>query len=213
MNIQTSHLSHSNGIHALQSFHFIPYPKYISFTVCFILRLISCAVVIYFSLLPTKRMTSVFECEDLLFTLLEFLGHDHYNLLQCVSKDFLRTSRGHFSHTTSQLKYYCSSVNLLSWAVEEGGCPQDLWRSKGMLYGAELGSLEVLQWLRAQRPPCPWSYTTCFQAAYGGHLTVLQWLRAQDPPCPWSEGTCRAAAARGHLTVLQWLRAQDPPCP
>ena len=50
-------------------------------------------------------------------------------------------------------------------------------------------------------------------AAGNGHLEVLQWLRAQDPPCPWNEWTCRSAAGNGHLEVLQWLRAQDPPCP
>ena len=39
-------------------------------------------------------------------------------------------------------------------------------------------------------------------SARAGKLELLQWLRAQDPPCPWNEGTCLAAAKGGHLKVL-----------
>ena len=49
-------------------------------------------------------------------------------------------------------------------------------------------------------------------AALSGYMEVLQWLRAQDPPCPWDERTCACAAEAGNVDVLQWLRAQDPPC-
>jgi hypothetical protein len=78
---------------------------------------------------------------------------------------------------------------------------------------AEGGHLDVMRWLRAQVPWCPWGGMTCFAAAQGGHLDVLRWLRAQDPPCPWGYGMCSAAGAGGHLDVLRWLRAQNPPCP
>jgi hypothetical protein len=75
------------------------------------------------------------------------------------------------------------------------------------------GHLELLQWSRAQDPPCPWNVETCNRAVEEGDLGVLQWLRAQDPPCPWNVETCNRAAEEGNLDVLQWLRAQDPPCP
>jgi len=52
----------------------------------------------------------------------------------------------------------------------------------------------------------------CMWAALSGQLEVLKWMRAQNPPCPWNALTCRAAA-RGHLEVLEWMRAQNPPCP
>jgi hypothetical protein len=39
-----------------------------------------------------------------------------------------------------------------------------------------------------------------------GHLDMLQWARAQDPPCPWNEWTCVCAAEKGHLHVLQLVR-------
>ena len=43
---------------------------------------------------------------------------------------------------------------------------------------------------------------------------MLQWARAQDPPCEWNAGTCACAVNRGHWDVLRWLRAEaDPPCP
>jgi len=78
---------------------------------------------------------------------------------------------------------------------------------------AEGGQLDVLEWLRSQDPPCPWSVETCQYAALNGHLDVLKWLRSQNPPCPWNEWTSYYAASRGRLDMLKWLRSQDPPCP
>ena len=52
---------------------------------------------------------------------------------------------------------------------------------------------------------------TCLSASGNGHLEILQWLRSQDPPCPWTEVFCLIAAQNGHLEILQWIRAQDPP--
>jgi hypothetical protein len=70
--------------------------------------------------------------------------------------------------------------------------------------------LNVLQWLRAQDPPCPWSEKTCDTAAYGGHLNVLQWLRAQDPPCPWDIKTCliRSEIISTNLEIQEWIKSQ-----
>jgi hypothetical protein len=78
---------------------------------------------------------------------------------------------------------------------------------------ARQGHLHVLQWLRAQDPPCSWNIYTCSFGAMSGRLDLLQWMLAQDPPCPCDEETCSEAARNGHLELLQWLRAQDPPCP
>jgi hypothetical protein len=91
--------------------------------------------------------------------------------------------------------------------------PHWRWGRNACQAAARTGQLAVLQWLRAQEPPCPWEEGTCSAAAQSGFLAVLQWLRAQEPPCPWDERTCRAAASDGHLAVLQWARAQQPPCP
>ena len=44
----------------------------------------------------------------------------------------------------------------------------------------------------------------CRAAGGNGHLEILQWLRAQDPPCGWDSNTTYAVAANGHLAVLKW---------
>jgi hypothetical protein len=46
----------------------------------------------------------------------------------------------------------------------------------------------------------PWDDNTCAYAAFNGHLQLLQWSRAQDPPCPWDEGTCKTTPFSLHLT-------------
>ena len=45
-----------------------------------------------------------------------------------------------------------------------------------------------------------------------GHLEILKWLRAQDPPCPWDNTTCYFAAKRGHLEILKWIHVNGCPC-
>ena len=65
--------------------------------------------------------------------------------------------------------------------------------------------MNVLQWLRAQNPPCPWSSITSHMAANNGHWSVLKWLRTQDPPCPWSAETeAKAKEHFGEAEVASW---------
>jgi hypothetical protein len=59
------------------------------------------------------------------------------------------------------------------------------------------GHIEILKWLRSQKPPCPWSERVCVKAAYNGDIETLKWLRSQNPPCPWSEYGL-------HLCCFQW---------
>ena len=68
----------------------------------------------------------------------------------------------------------------------------------------------MLQWMRAQYPPCPWDSRVCNEAARGGHLEVLRWARSQG--CPWDGRAPRAAAEGGHLEVLKWLIKKRCPC-
>ena len=74
------------------------------------------------------------------------------------------------------------------------------------MYAAESGQLAVLQWLRAQDPPCPWDESACWEAASSGELAVLRWLRSQDPPCPWDQEECFIAAEGGD--VGDWIEQQ-----
>jgi hypothetical protein len=69
----------------------------------------------------------------------------------------------------------------------------------------------VLQW---QESPCLWDEQACFFAAVGGHLGMLQWLRAQEPPCPWDAGmVARIAFHHGHAEIRRWAVAQGAPDP
>ena len=95
----------------------------------------------------------------------------------------------------------------LQWA-HDNGCPRA--GEYTCEVAAQNGHLAVLQWVRAQDPPYPWTSRVCTEAAKGGHLEVLQWARAQDPPCPWNF-TAIQAATNGHDEVAQWLR--DNGCP
>jgi hypothetical protein len=107
---------------------------------------------------------------------------------------------------------FVDSVEMIMWA-KSMGCSFGPNDEKLCAFAARCGALNVIQWARAQNPPCPWDERTCAWAAQNGHLHVLEWARAQDPPCPWCEDTCTWAAQNGHLHVLEWARAQDPPCP
>jgi hypothetical protein len=40
---------------------------------------------------------------------------------------------------------------------------------------------------------------------------VLQWLRAQEPPCPWDERVVAIARKRGHEQLLHWALAHGAP--
>ena len=72
------------------------------------------------------------------------------------------------------------------------------------------GHLEVLQWMRAQDPPCPWDSDVCYGTLLcNGHLEVLRWARSQG--CPWNEEAPCAAARNGHLKVLKWLIKEGMP--
>ncbi|WZN65966.1 putative ankyrin repeat protein [Chloropicon roscoffensis] len=102
------------------------------------------------------------------------------------------------------------SIEILRWLMEEKGYEFNRATCEGAAFG---GHLDVLKFLRAQNPPCPWDGLTCLRAAQEGHLEVLKFLRGLEPPCPWSLMTCALAAQGGHLEVLKWVRDQDPPCP
>ena len=71
------------------------------------------------------------------------------------------------------------------------------------------GDIEHLKLLRDKG--YPWPTDTCSEAAQWGHLDVLQWLRAQDPPCPWNPDTAYAAARWGDSRMLKWLHQNGFP--
>jgi len=144
------------------------------------------------------------------------------------------------SHEMAKKRPYVTSVSKAEWAINALKMPitdstflaavaggivgvvklmrnhadaRITWSASVCSRAAENGHLDVLQWARAQDPPCPWNADVSSGAARNGRLDVLQWARAQDPPCPWDASVSSGAAQFGHLHVLQWARAQNPPCP
>jgi len=66
------------------------------------------------------------------------------------------------------------------------------------------GRLDLLQRLRARKPPCPWDGLTCLYAAEEGHVDILQWAHSQG--CPYWEERCLAAAwTHGQWPIVQWI--------
>ena len=152
--------------------------------------------------------------QDVLVHLLYFIDDKH--LLPIVLTCKLFQDAVIFSHREykkQSLSCYCYRVETLKWVLGMIA-PIASWHWKTIIKAScAYGSIEVMQWLRSQDPPCPWDEHTCSVAAGQGHLHVLHWLRSQNPPCPWNEMACRLAAELGQLKALQWLRRQDPPCP
>lgn len=69
------------------------------------------------------------------------------------------------------------------------------------------GQIEALEWLRSEG--YKFAGITASQAALAGNLDTLKWLRSQG--CPFDEYTCRVAAWTGQLKVLQWLHSEGCP--
>jgi hypothetical protein len=185
--------------------------------------------------------TKFFDMDDVLSIILDFLvGYELPFVLTC--RAVLRTLKLKRTSLITFSKYFCSSVDLINWAIDMNS---ELAESPNLCrYLSSNGNIDILQWCRSQHPPCPWDAKCCTLAAENGHLETLQWLRSQTPPCTWNESTfaaatkgtsqfnqflivkflhsnhcpwdieaCCNAAARGHIFILQFLRAQSPPCP
>ena len=72
---------------------------------------------------------------------------------------------------------YVTSPSLLQWAVDGLGMPVDRVISATAAWN---GHLDVLQWARAQDPPCDWDKYVYFKAAENGRLGLVGWLRVQN---------------------------------
>ena len=168
-----------------------------------------------FDMLPTEMKRYIHQFTDAgfeplkrlnkMFLAFERMTHRIQEVATKKRESFNLTGK---QRTVQMMTPYVTSIELLQWALVELGMPRDLV-CRAI---ADCGHLDVLQWARAQSPPCDWDTTVCYSAAKNGHLEVLQWARAQSPPCDWTSDVCSAAAGNGHLEVLQWARAQSPPC-
>lgn len=88
---------------------------------------------------------------------------------------------------------------LLKW-MKENGPLSHIWYMTAS-HAASYGSIEILEWLRAEG--CQFGHDIPTFAARGGHIPVLKWLRSVgfEPGCD----ACNVAADYGHIHVLEWL--------
>jgi hypothetical protein len=138
----------------------------------------------------------------------DYLGPTCDPSLRLVSREF-RVWLNAFKRERLRMEDYFSSFSLLAWALEIGMPGGVVLCRKA----AGLGRVDILQWLRAQEPPCLCDASVCVAAAGNGEMEVLKWLRAQEPPCEWDETSCTAAVLGGQPEALRWLLSQNPPCP
>jgi hypothetical protein len=137
----------------------------------------------------------------------KFLTESDIQILRNVNSRFYNLFPSHKLKMSYLVKWYLAP-SIKQWLGDNG------LEFDNLMYNAALGGhLEIIQWLRAQNPPCPWNELVCAYAVKGGHLEIIQWLRAQTPACPWDKDTSAYASASGNLEVLRWLRSQNPPCP
>ena len=49
-----------------------------------------------------------------------------------------------------------------------------------------------------------------FLCGEGRASEILKWLRAQNPPCPWSKSDSRKDASLfGHQHIIKWIDQQE----
>lgn len=101
-------------------------------------------------------------------------------------------------------------LDQLKYIKEKRGMSR-LCDTRVIIAAATTGHLRVIQWLRAQNPPCPWNENVCEIAAERGHFEVLKWLRNQNPPCPWSTSTYKAAIKANHPDIAKWVEKNGCP--
>lgn len=165
--------------------------------------------------------SSIFNVDDLVLNIVEFVGADLACLLRRISSCFNKVMCVHFSRDAcrARIETFCGSVKLISWMIADTNCPVHTCKKNCIPIVAESkdGSPDVLAWCRAQEPPFEWGPHCCWAAACSGNLPALVWLLSQDPPCP-SENTLSCASdnallesARigGQIPVLTWLCTHD----
>jgi hypothetical protein len=129
----------------------------------------------------------------------ELLGPACDPQLRLVSKK-CNAAMATFPREQMRLEDFLSSLALFLWATQVLEIPWSWDQLCEVAAGG--GHLEVLQWGRAQEPPCPWGVGTVSAAAHGGQLDVLRWLQGQKPPCLWDYRTSVEAARGGHIELL-----------
>ena len=71
-------------------------------------------------------VSSALEVEDVVFSVLSWLGPDLLFVYRRVTKTFQRTIDNHFVPAPLSMGLFCSPLSMFAWAINEGGCPEKL---------------------------------------------------------------------------------------
>ena len=71
-------------------------------------------------------VSSALEVEDVVFSVLSWLGPDLLFVYRRVTKTFKRTIDHHFVPAPLSMGLFCSPLSMFNWAINEGGCPEKL---------------------------------------------------------------------------------------
>ena len=71
-------------------------------------------------------VSSALEVEDVVFSVLSWLGPDLLFVYRRVTKTFKRTIDHHFVPAPLSMGLFCSPLSMFVWAINEGGCPEKL---------------------------------------------------------------------------------------
>lgn len=122
---------------------------------------------------------------------------------------------GYFDQRGHEGRRYCNSAARVGLPVMQwlrAQTPPCPWFASTLAVAAECGNVPVLEWAHAQG--CPWGRNVCFKAVQFNQLAVLRWLRAGDHPCPWASECCDQASINGNIEMMEYLRVEaNPPCP
>ncbi len=173
----------------------------------------------------TSLITNPSGIHTTMLTPQEQSEYNHYYHTETQKKD--RKSRNKAKPYVTSLSRLCWAISALQMplkdstyyaAIENGTVAVVSWLRNNMIEvefrwdcnvsaaAAKYDNLSILQWTRAQNPPCPWNKDVCSEAARNGHLAVLQWARAQNPPCLWDVQVCLDFARDSD--VHDWIRSQ-----
>ena len=71
-------------------------------------------------------VSSALEVEDVVFSVLSWLGPDLLFVYRRVTKTFKRTIDNRFVPAPLSMDHFCSPLSMFAWAINEGGCPEKL---------------------------------------------------------------------------------------
>jgi hypothetical protein len=130
----------------------------------------------------------------------------HWSILRFLFEDLHAAFPRDYTGALCRIAARKGDLPMLRY-LQAHGCEPG---SSCFVAAASGGHIPVMAWLR-ESLDLRWHLMTCLVAANAGQLEMLQWLRAQTPPCPWGSQVISTAMKRGFPEVAAWAVAQGCP--